>query len=67
MEVLIGSEAIQGRVREIGRQIARDHPEGAPLLIGVLRDGLSDEGLAGSRPAGDPDEESPALRVLGQG
>ncbi|TMQ47743.1 MAG: hypoxanthine phosphoribosyltransferase [Candidatus Eisenbacteria bacterium] len=37
MEVLIGSEAIQGRVREIGRQIARDHPEGAPLLIGVLR------------------------------
>lgn len=37
MEVLIGSEAIQTRVREIGKQIARDHPEGAPLLIGVLR------------------------------
>jgi hypoxanthine phosphoribosyltransferase len=37
MEVLIGSEAIQGRVREIGKQIARDHPEGAPLLVGVLR------------------------------
>src|SRR5256885_8343322 len=37
MEVLIGSEAIQSRVREIGRQVARDHPEGAPLLIGVLR------------------------------
>jgi len=27
MEVLIGSEAIQSRVREIGRQVARDHPE----------------------------------------
>src|SRR5437867_792864 len=37
MEVLIGSDAIQSRVREIGKQIARDHPEGAPLLIGVLR------------------------------
>src|SRR3954468_19929817 len=37
MEVLIGSVAIQSRVREIGRQVARDHPEGAPLLIGVLR------------------------------
>jgi hypoxanthine phosphoribosyltransferase len=37
MEVLIGSEAIQSRVREIGRQVARDHPEGAPLLVGVLR------------------------------
>ncbi|HEY2923864.1 MAG TPA: hypoxanthine phosphoribosyltransferase [Candidatus Eisenbacteria bacterium] len=37
MEVLIGSEAIQKRVREIGRQVARDHPEGVPLLVGVLR------------------------------
>ena|SRR2546422_6300977 len=37
MEVLIGSEAIQSRVREIGTQVARDHPEGVPLLIGVLR------------------------------
>ena len=37
MEVLISSDDIQRRVREIGRQIARDHPEGAPLLIGVLR------------------------------
>jgi len=37
MEVLIGSEEIQNRVREIGRQIARDHPEGIPLLVGVLR------------------------------
>jgi hypoxanthine phosphoribosyltransferase len=37
MEVLIGSEAIHSRVREIGRQIARDHPEGSPLLVGVLR------------------------------
>ncbi len=37
MEVLIGSDAIQSRVSEIGRQIARDHPEGAPLLVGVLR------------------------------
>jgi len=37
MEVLIGSEAIQSRVREIGSQVARDYPEGVPLLIGVLR------------------------------
>ena len=37
MEVLIGSEAIQSRVREIGGQVARDYPEGVPLLIGVLR------------------------------
>ena len=37
MEVLIGSDDIQRRVREIGKQIARDHPEGTPLLIGVLR------------------------------
>ncbi len=37
MEVLIGSDDIQRRVREIGKQIARDHPEGIPLLIGVLR------------------------------
>jgi len=37
MEVLIGSDDIQRRVREIGKQIARDHPEGVPLLIGVLR------------------------------
>src|SRR5206468_2543201 len=37
MEVLIGSDAIQSRVREIGRRIARDHPAGVPLLIGVLR------------------------------
>jgi hypoxanthine phosphoribosyltransferase len=37
MEVLIGSDAIQSRVREIGKQIARDHPAGVPLLIGVLR------------------------------
>lgn len=37
MEVLIGSDDIQRRVREIGKQIACDHPEGIPLLIGVLR------------------------------
>jgi hypoxanthine phosphoribosyltransferase len=37
VEVLIGSDAIQSRVREIGKQIARDHPEGVPLLVGVLR------------------------------
>src|SRR5258705_12582517 len=37
MEVLIGSDAIQSRVREIGKQIARDHPAGVPLLVGALR------------------------------
>ncbi len=36
MEVLIGTADIQRRIGELGRQIARDHPEGTPLLIGVL-------------------------------
>jgi hypoxanthine phosphoribosyltransferase len=36
MEVLIGKADIQRRITELGRQIGRDHPEGTPLLIGVL-------------------------------
>jgi hypoxanthine phosphoribosyltransferase len=36
MEVLIGTADIQRRIGDLGRQIARDHPEGTPLLVGVL-------------------------------
>jgi len=36
MEVLIGAADIQRRIGELGKQIARDHPEGTPLLVGVL-------------------------------
>ncbi len=36
MEVLISREEIQRRVMELGKEIARDHPEGIPLLVGVL-------------------------------
>lgn len=36
MEVILSTEQIQRRICEIGRQIALDHPEGRPLLIGVL-------------------------------
>jgi hypoxanthine phosphoribosyltransferase len=36
MEVLISAAEIQRRVCELGRQIARDHPDSAPLLVGVL-------------------------------
>jgi hypoxanthine phosphoribosyltransferase len=36
VEVLISREQIQRRVMELGKEIARDHPEGTPLLVGVL-------------------------------
>ena len=36
MEVLLSREQIQRRVTEIGKEIARDHPAGRPLLVGVL-------------------------------
>jgi len=36
MEVLIGTADIHRRVGELGRQIGRDHPEGTPILVGVL-------------------------------
>ncbi len=36
MEVLIGTADIQRRIGDLGKQIARDHPEGTPLLVGVL-------------------------------
>jgi hypoxanthine phosphoribosyltransferase len=36
MEVLIATADIQRRIVELGKQIARDHPEGTPLLVGVL-------------------------------
>ncbi len=36
MEVLIGTADIHRRIGELGKQIARDHPHGTPLLVGVL-------------------------------
>ncbi|MGE5174783.1 MAG: hypoxanthine phosphoribosyltransferase [Hyphomicrobiales bacterium] len=36
MEVLISAADIQRRVCELGNQIARDHPDSTPLLVGVL-------------------------------
>jgi len=36
MEVLISAAEIQHRVCDLGKQIARDHPGRAPLLVGVL-------------------------------
>jgi hypoxanthine phosphoribosyltransferase len=36
MEVLIASADIRRRVCELGNQIARDYPDSAPLLVGVL-------------------------------
>lgn len=36
MEVLISAADIQRRVCEVGKEIARDHPDTSPLLIGVL-------------------------------
>jgi hypoxanthine phosphoribosyltransferase len=36
VEVLLSREEIQRRVIEIGKEIARDHPAGIPLLVGVL-------------------------------
>lgn len=36
MEVLISAADIQRRVCEVGKEIARDHPDSSPLLIGVL-------------------------------
>jgi hypoxanthine phosphoribosyltransferase len=36
MEVLISAAEIQRRVCEVGKEIARDHPDQSPLLVGVL-------------------------------
>jgi hypoxanthine phosphoribosyltransferase len=36
MEVLISAADIQRRVCELGKQIARDHADSVPLLVGVL-------------------------------
>jgi len=36
MEVLISAAEIQHRVCDLGKQIARDHPDRSPLLVGVL-------------------------------
>ena len=37
LEVLIPTERIQDRIRELGAEIARDYSERNPLLIGVLK------------------------------
>src|SRR5687767_7103019 len=41
MDVLIDSEAIQARVRELAAEIERDYPEGEEIhLVGVLKGGF---------------------------
>jgi hypoxanthine phosphoribosyltransferase len=39
-EILIDSEALQARVKEIGAQISADYPDGDLLLICILRGGV---------------------------
>lgn len=40
LELLIPSEALQARVRELGEQITRDYASNPPLLVGVLKGSL---------------------------
>lgn len=40
LEILIPSEALQARVRELGSQIAQDYAANPPLLVGVLKGSL---------------------------
>lgn len=41
MTVLVTSEAIQARIRELGAEIERDHPAGEEIhLVGVLKGGF---------------------------
>jgi hypoxanthine phosphoribosyltransferase len=37
LRVLVSSDAIQNRVKELGRQIDADYPEGPIYLIGILK------------------------------
>ena len=37
LRVLISAEKIQARIRELGAQIDRDHPQGPVYLVGVLK------------------------------
>src|ERR1041385_2232681 len=37
LRVLIPSERIQARIRELGEQISRDYPEGRLHLVGILK------------------------------
>ena len=39
-EVLIDSETLQARVKELGAQISADYPDGDLLLICILRGGV---------------------------
>ena len=40
MEILLSSDQIQTRIREIARDIERDHPDGEVHLVGVLKGGF---------------------------
>jgi len=40
LEILIDSDTLQARVRELGEQIARDYGAHPPLLVGVLKGSL---------------------------
>ena len=39
-EILIDSETLQARVKELGAQISADYPDGDLLLICILRGGV---------------------------
>jgi hypoxanthine phosphoribosyltransferase len=40
MEILLSSDQLQDRIREMAREIERDHPEGDVHLVGVLKGGF---------------------------
>jgi hypoxanthine phosphoribosyltransferase len=40
MEILLTSDQIQARIREMAREIERDHAEGGVHLVGVLKGGF---------------------------
>ncbi|PMB17850.1 phosphoribosyltransferase, partial [Fischerella thermalis] len=40
LEILIDSDTLQARVRELGEQITRDYGAHPPLLVGVLKGSL---------------------------
>jgi hypoxanthine phosphoribosyltransferase len=40
MEILLSSDEIQKRIREMAREIERDHPGGEVHLVGVLKGGF---------------------------
>jgi len=62
LEVLISSEEIQQRIKQLGAEVARDYAGLNPLLIGVLKGAcifLSDLMRAAEIPLGGPGDYRP--------